>query len=142
MPRPHFPAPPQKRGRRHQRQTNPSLIRSENATADGVSITMKDEERREVYQSGHIITETIPKAVKNNHVCLMIAESLQGGGLALGPLRHPKPRNGLPFWASFLVGLGLFGRSGGSKIRRGTDTQPQFRAPFLALGPFFRGQKA
>ena len=33
----------------------------------------------------------------------------------------------------FLVGMGSFWRSGGSKFRRGT----QFRAPVLGLGPFF-----
>ena len=47
-----------------------------------------------------------------------------------GLLRRPKPRMG-PCRAPFLVGMGPFGRSGGSKFRRGT----QIWIPFLVLAP-------
>ena len=54
-----------------------------------------------------------------------------GGRLVLGPLRLPKTRNGLPVGPPFLVGMGPFGRSGGSKFRRGT----LISIPFLDLDP-------
>ena len=43
----------------------------------------------------------------------------QGGRLALGPFRQ-KLGMALSFWLPFSVGMGRFGRSGGSKFRCGS----------------------
>ena len=49
---------------------------------------------------------------------------------ALGPLRHPNPGMD-PFLEPFPVGMGPFGRSGGSKFRCGS----QIPSSFLGLSP-------
>ena len=57
---------------------------------------------------------------------------------ALGPLRHPKTRNGLLFGLFFFVGMGPYGRSWGSKFR----CRSQMSNPFLGLGLHFGSKKS
>ena len=75
-----------------------------------------------------------PRILPNSYTCRVAR-------LALGLFRLSKL--GMDkFWPCFSVGMGPFGRTWGSKFRRGTDAAPQFRSPFLVWDlPFFLGVK-